>query len=130
MSQSESPDLQTVGLVEVLVDCPGVQGLYTYGMSKGCLVEPGDIISVPFGGRQLGAIAIRLLSISSITTIDYQLRNIDSIISRGFFSKDYWKLLEQVAHYYQAPLIQVIRTALPPGLLGRSQRRIRLKSSA
>ena len=130
MSQSESLTPHTVGLVEALVDCPGVQGLYTYGISKDCLVEPGDIVSVTFGGRQLGAIAIRLLSISSISTIDYQLRNIDSIISRGFFFKDYWKVLERVADYYQTPLIQVIRTALPPGLLGRSQRRIRLTSLA
>ncbi len=129
MSHPESLSPCTIEAVEVLVDCPGVQGLYTYGISKDFVVEPGDIISVPFGGRQLGAIAIRLLSLSSISAIDYSLRNIDAVVSRGFFSKDYWKLLERVADYYQTPLIQVIRTALPPGLLGRSQRRIRLKSS-
>ncbi|MBX2863683.1 MAG: primosomal protein N' [Leptolyngbyaceae cyanobacterium MAG.088] len=124
MNRPESIDGKAV---EVLVDCPGVQGLYTYRMSKDFDVEPGDIVSVTFGGRQLGAIAIRLISISSISNIAYQLRNIDAIVSQGFFSKDYWKLLERVADYYQTALIQVIRTALPPGLLGRSQRRIRLK---
>ncbi|ESA35806.1 replication restart dna helicase [Leptolyngbya sp. Heron Island J] len=128
MSQAESLSQSFIGVIEVLVDCPGVQGLYKYGISKDFVVEPGDIVSVSFGGRQLGAIAIRLLPLSSISTLDYQLRKLDTVVSRGFFSKDYWKLLERVADYYQTPLIQVIRTALPPGLLGRSQRRIRLKS--
>ncbi len=129
MSCSKTTAGRPFDAVEVLVDCPGVQGLYTYRISKEFAVEPGDIVSVPFGGRQLGAIAIRLLSTSSIADIDYQLRNIETIVSRGFFSKDYWKLLQRVADYYQTALIQVIRTALPPGLLGRSQRRIRLKKS-
>ena len=130
MSQSEISGSCACGGVDVLVDCPGVQGLYLYRIPQDLEVKPGDIVSVPFGGRQLGAIAIRLVSMSSISTGDYTLRDIESVISRGFFSKDYWKLLEHVANYYQTSLIQVIRTALPPGLLGRSQRRIRLKSSA
>ena len=130
MFRAESTAESVVGLVEVLVDCPDIQGLYTYGISTDCDVQPGDIVSVPFGRRQLGAIAIRLQSMSTIAKRDYQLRNIDAVVSRGLFSKDYWKILERVADYYQTPLIQVIRTALPPGLLSRSQRRIRLKLSS
>ncbi|MBT9317247.1 primosomal protein N' [Leptothoe spongobia] len=129
MSQSENSELSAFEGVEVLVDCPGIQGLYTYRIPKDFNVTPGDIVSVPFGGRQLGAIVIRLMSIVSMSTLNYTLRDIDSIVSQGFFSKDYWKLLERVANYYQTSLIQVIRTALPPGLLGRSQRRIRLRRS-
>ena len=58
MSQPESQVPSDFEVVEVLVDCPGVQGLYTYRFPKNHTVEPGDIVSVPFGGRQLGAIAI------------------------------------------------------------------------
>ncbi|MGD1953565.1 MAG: DEAD/DEAH box helicase, partial [Leptolyngbyaceae cyanobacterium] len=130
MFRAESTAESVVGLVEVLVDCPDIQGLYTYGISTDCDVQPGDVVSVPFGSRQLGAIAIRLRPMSTIAKRDYQLRNIDAVVSRGLFSKDYWKILERVADYYQTPLIQVIRTALPPGLLSRSQRRIRLKLSS
>ncbi|NEQ48850.1 MAG: primosomal protein N', partial [Leptolyngbya sp. SIO3F4] len=129
MLQPKTTDMKALEGVEVLVDCPGTEGLYTYKIPEYFKVVPGDIVSVPFGGRQLGAIAIRLISITSISTLNYTLRNVDSIVSQGFFSKDYWKLLEQVADYYQTSLIQVIRTALPPGLLGRSQRRIRLNNS-
>ncbi|MEM9266104.1 MAG: primosomal protein N' [Cyanobacteria bacterium P01_F01_bin.13] len=128
MSSPESLISSAFDAVEVLVDCPGVQGLYTYKIPENLNIESGDIVSVSFGQRQLGAIAIRLIVMSSLSTLDYKLLDVHSVVSQGFFSKDYWKLLERVADYYQTPLIQVIRTALPPGLLGRSQRRIRLKA--
>jgi primosomal protein N' (replication factor Y) len=35
--------------VEVLVDCPGIQGLYTYSLPTDLTVRGGDIVSVPFG---------------------------------------------------------------------------------
>ncbi len=121
--------------VEVLVDCqwtttseaPQVQ-LYTYKIPADLLVQPGDILSVPFGKQQMGAIAIRL--VDSPPELDVKIREVEDIISSGFFSATYWQLLEQVAQYYYTPLIWVIRSALPPGLLRASQRRIRLKTAA
>ena len=112
--------------VEALVDCPGATGLYTYHLPNGLTVESGDILSVPFGAQQVGAIAIRCLAHLpenlEITTI----RPVEAVISRGFFPPHYWQLLTQVAEYYYTPLMQVVRAALPPGLLARSQRRVRL----
>lgn len=121
--------------VEVLVDCqwsttseaPQLQ-LYTYKLPAELLVQPGDILSVPFRNQQMGAIAIRL--VDSPPELDVKIREVEDIISSGFFSATYWQLLEQVAQYYYTPLIWVIRSALPPGLLRASQRRIRLKTAA
>ncbi|NER83583.1 MAG: primosomal protein N', partial [Leptolyngbya sp. SIO1D8] len=114
------------GWVEVLVDCSGAQGLYTYQLPPTLSVAVGDILSVPFGKQQVGAIAIRLLATPPIDLQIEQFRPVASVVSQGMFSAYYWQLLEKVATYYQTPLMQVIRTALPPGLLGRSQRRVRL----
>ncbi|HEY9641267.1 MAG TPA: primosomal protein N' [Coleofasciculaceae cyanobacterium] len=115
--------------VEVLVDCAGVQDLYTYRSPPELALQPGDILSVPFGAQQVGAIAIRLLTeLPSSLTAD-TIRSVAEVVSRGFFPPDYWSILQQVSQYYQTPLMQVIRVALPPGLLGRSQRRIRLNPS-
>lgn len=50
------------GWIEVLVDCPGVTGLFTYGLPPQLQVKPGDIVSVPFGRQILGGIGIRLLT--------------------------------------------------------------------
>ncbi|MFM7425317.1 MAG: primosomal protein N' [Elainella sp.] len=111
--------------VEVLVDCPGAQGLYTYSL-MGLALQPGDILSVPFGAQQVGGIAIRLLDQPPAELEVSAIRPVEEIISQGFFPTQYWSLLERVARYYHTPLIQVVRVALPPGLLSRSQRRIRL----
>lgn len=116
--------------VEALVDCPGAQELYTYRLPPEMAVAPGDILSVPFGGRQLGAIAIRLLSELPPGLEPSAIRLVEEVVCRSFFPVGYWDLLHQVAQYYCTPLIQVVRTALPPGLLGRSQRRIRLNAAS
>ncbi|WP_390883465.1 primosomal protein N' [Kovacikia minuta] len=112
--------------VDVLVDCPGTQGLFTYRVPVGSRVQPGDILSVPFGTQQVGAIAIRLQDSPPPNLEVTQLREIDAVIHPGFFPPTYWTLLNRTADYYLTPLMQVVRVALPPGLLARSQRRIRL----
>ncbi len=117
------------GWVEVLVDCPGAQGLYTYDCA-GLSVEPGDILSVPFGSQQLGAIAVRGFNTLPDTLDPETIRAVDDIICAKFFPLHYWSLLQRVASYYQTSMMAVIRVALPPGLLGRSQRRIRLQPEA
>ncbi|MEH1893124.1 MAG: primosomal protein N' [Nostoc sp.] len=112
--------------VEVLVDCPASTGLLTYRLPAQLEIKPGDILSVPLNGQQMGGVAIRLLA---KLPADLQLKKIldvEDIIQRDFLCDRYWTLMERVSQYYYTQLIQVIRMALPPGLLGRSQRRIRL----
>src|SRR4028118_1751022 len=46
--------------IEVLVDFPGVQGLFTYRLPPDLSVNPGDVLSVPFGVQQIGAIAFQI----------------------------------------------------------------------
>jgi primosomal protein N' (replication factor Y) len=118
------------GWVEVLVDCPGAEGLYTYAVPPHLQVRSGDIVSVPFGAQQVGGIAIQRLRQLSADRDPATMRSVEDVISHGFFPPTYWELLQRVAQYYCTPLIQVVRVALPPGLLGRSQRRIRLTAAA
>lgn len=114
--------------ISVLVDVPGTEEkLYTYRIPAGLKVAPGDILSVPFGSQQVGAIAIKFLDKLPADLAATQVKNVEDVVVRSFFPRSYWQLLEQVAAYYYTPLIQVIRTAMPPGLLARSQRRIRLR---
>ncbi len=112
--------------VEVLVDCPGCLDLFTYKIPEQLSIKPGDILSVPFGATQVGGIAIRLLTEPNLDIPLEKIREVEDVVSEGFFPPAYWTLLNRVASYYYTPLIQVIRVALPPGLLGRSQRRLRL----
>lgn len=113
--------------VEVLVDCPRSQGLYTYRLPPDLSVNPGDVLSVTFGASVMGAIAIEILDSPPPELAPEKIREVEDVLCAGFFRQSYWLLLHRVAQYYCTPLISVVRGALPPGLLTRSQRRIRLK---
>ncbi len=116
--------------VAVLVDCPHIeagQGVFTYAIPETLTVKDGDIVSVPFGSQQLGGIVIGSRTTLPPTLTPDKVKPIDSVVMSGFFSPHYWHLLHWVGEYYCTELITVIRMALPPGLLERSQRRIRLQ---
>lgn len=114
--------------VNVLVDCPGVDGAFTYGIPLGWSVQPGDLVQVPFGKSQVGGMILQVLAELPEGLAADQVRPLGEHFSYRFFSPAHWQLLERVSQYYYTPLIQVVRTALPPGLLQRSQRRIKVKS--
>lgn len=125
--------------IEVLVDfpfrgtgdAPGEENkLFTYRLPAQLTVQPGDILSVPFGSQQVGAIAIRFVSQLPLNLDPAKVKDVEDVVSTGFFAPTYWELLERTATYYCTPLIQVIRASLPPGLLSRSVRRIRLNKNA
>jgi primosomal protein N' (replication factor Y) (superfamily II helicase) len=120
--------------IEVLVDSPASETpweeeplkLFTYLVPSDLTVQPGDILSVPFGSQQLGAVAIRFTDELPADLSADRVKEIEDVVESGFFARDYWQLLERVADYYYTPLVRVIRAAMPPGLFARSQHRIRL----
>jgi primosomal protein N' (replication factor Y) (superfamily II helicase) len=114
------------GLVEVLVDCPGIQALYTYNIPDKFTVQIGDIISVPLSGQVVGGIAIRFIDRAMIDFPLDRIRDIEDVVASGLFKHDYWNWLIKISEYYYTPLIQVIKVALPPGLITKSHRRIKL----
>lgn len=116
--------------IEVLVDCPGVEGLFTYQVPDNLRVEPGDLVSVPFGSQILGGIVIRLLTTPPPDLPQERIKTIVEIIATRVFPSHYWQLISEVAKYYTTDLLTVIRLALPPGLLGRSQRRLKINSQS
>ena len=85
--------------IEVLVDCPGTTGLFTYRLPNQLKIKPGDILSVPFGTQIVGAIAIRLLTKLNIELPPEKIREVEDIVSEGFFASSYWELLNRVATY-------------------------------
>ena len=117
------------GLVEVLVDCPGTQALYTYNVPARLSIQVGDILSVPLGGQVVGGIAIRFVDRLPENLPLAKIKDIEDVVASGLFKANYWQWLAQIGHYYHTPLIQVIKVALPPGLLIRSHRRIKAIST-
>lgn len=118
--------------VEVLVDSPGAgDRLYTYGVPQGLTVEPGDILTVPFGSQQaVGAIALRNLKDLPSALGEIEIKPVQGVVKKRFFACTYNQLLQQTAQYYACDLVNVLRLALPPGVLQRSQRRYCLNLDA
>lgn len=112
--------------LEVLVDCPEVGGLFTYRAPDNQTIELGDVVTIPFGARLVGGIVIRERESLPEGLHPQQIKAITAVIARGLFPRGYWQLMEKVAQYYGVELAKVLRLALPPGLLERSQRRVRL----
>ena len=109
--------------IEVLVDVPlrsplpndeeEEEKLYTYKLPPELNAKPGDILIVPFGNQQVGAIAIRYISQPPPGLSIDKVKNVHDVVENNFFPPTYWELLELTAAYYQTPLIRVIRTSLP-----------------
>lgn len=100
--------------------------LYTYRIPPHLQVQPGDVLTVPVRNQLLRGIARQIVDQLPSSLQPNQIKEIEEIVvKKDFFPPTYWQLLEQVATYYQAHLVKVIRVALP-GLLSPTQRRIRL----
>ncbi len=112
--------------LEVLVDCPEVENLFTYRPPENQEIELGDVVSIPFGSRIVGGIVIRQRESLPEGLQPQQVKEIIAVVATGLFPRGYWQLMERVAQYYGVELFKVLRLALPPGLLERSQRRVRL----
>ncbi|NEO85147.1 MAG: primosomal protein N' [Spirulina sp. SIO3F2] len=111
----------------VLVDCPGITDVLTYVVPSELTVQPGDVVQVPVGSRTMSGIVARRLTALPDGLRGVRVKPIAVIVAPQFLPADYLELLVQVADYYYAPLVRVVQTALPSGLLQRSQHRIRLR---
>ncbi|MEI6328027.1 MAG: primosomal protein N' [Pseudanabaena sp. ELA645] len=115
--------------VSVIVDCIGIDDLLTYRIPEDIEIQIGDILSVPLGNRQVGAIALDISNTSTISE-DIEIKPINSVVGSGIFPKTYWQLLTRIADYYRTPVMQVFKTALPPKLLDQSHYRIKVKNES
>lgn len=123
---SETADEDSENLNETQQQSNEELQLYTYSIPVGLEVQPGNIVIVPFGTQQLSGIVISFTSQIPTNLTPDKIREIKEVISEKFLTPTYLQLLQQVANYYCTPLIKVIRATMPPGLLPKSQERIRL----
>jgi len=79
-------------------------------------IKIGQIVKVPFGRRKISAFVTQLDVKSDLEKS--KLKEIDSIFySESFFEQKLLDLFYWTAAYYHAYLAQVIKSALPPGIV-------------
>ncbi len=116
--------------VDVLVDVPSLTELFTYSVPSELNIHSGDIVIVPFGRQTVSGIVLKQHDIPPGHFVLEKIKPVLHLVACGFLSREYWQILEKVAQYYQAELSAVVRIALPPGILAKSQQRLRLKKDA
>jgi len=115
--------------VSVIVDCIGIEDLLTYRIPEDINIQIGDILSVPLGNRHVGAIALQISDTSAIANLDTEIKSVSAVVSSGIFPRAYWEMLIRTADYYRTPVMQTVKTALPPKLLDQSHYRIKVKQT-
>jgi len=113
--------------VDVLVDVPGTQEVFTYQAIPGVAV--GDVVQVPWRQRSVVGIVLGRVAALPEGVTPEQVKPIAALVHAQPFPPDYWPLLQKVADYYQTSLVQVLRLALPPGVFRRSQTRIKVTAT-
>ena len=117
--------------VEVLVDRPGSLEPYTYLLPDPLRqntqpIQRGDLLAVPFGSQTVGAIVVGFPKALPEGLVSSKVKAVEDIVSTGLIPDHLWQVLENVSQYYATPLPRVVRAILPPGVLTRSQRRVKL----
>jgi primosomal protein N' (replication factor Y) len=114
-------------LLEVAVALP-VQGTFTYRDPRPGVAAPiGAQVVVPFGSRTVTGFVVALAAAGSGGV---ELRDIEEIVAgEPPFDEAMIGFCRFVADYYQAPLGEVLRAALPQGEQANATRAVRLTES-
>lgn len=82
------------------------------------IIKVGQIVKVPFGRRKISAFVTQI-NVESDLEVS-KLKEIETIYyQESFFDKKLLKLFYWTANYYHAYLAQVIKSALPPGIIDK-----------
>lgn len=103
---------------EVAVNAPAAQPkTFSYSVSEGLSVAPGQAVWVPFGPRRLQGIVFELVPFPSVA----ETRDIAALIgSEPILSPPQLQLARWIADYYLSPLFAAASLMLPPGFERRT----------
>ena len=115
-----TPRLDKRGHLETLVDFDPRHQVFTYGIPRDLrgLIEPGQVVEVPFGHtQQLGLV----LSLEESAPLEVEVKPLGPPISEGpALTPQQMDLALWMSRYYLAPLSECVRLILPPGFAAKS----------
>ncbi|MGH9416723.1 MAG: replication restart helicase PriA [Terriglobales bacterium] len=104
------------GFVEVALPVP-LDQTFTYRADPGLTLQPGMAVRVPWGRRHLVGLVTEVNSTPPPGIEPGQIRPVAAVIEGGpLLDATMLDLVRWAAVYYQAPVGEVMRGALPPGL--------------
>ena len=111
---SDSPSL-----LDVLVEIGQGTLLLTYANNPTESAEPGDLVWVPVRQRLHAGLVTAERPEPPAGMPREQLQTVKNLILKGAFSRVWHQMIGWCAEQTHTSLLQVLRTALPPGVLGQ-----------
>ena len=105
--------------LDVLVEIGSGTLLLTYANHPTESVEPGDLVWVPVRQRLRAGLVMAERPEPPPGVSEEQLQTVRNLILKGAFSRRWRQLIGWCAQHTHTSLLQVLRTALPPGVLGQ-----------
>ena len=88
-------------------------------------VDLGDVVTVSLKGRLMQGLVINKKKRNKINTKEnfknISLNNVVSLVQKAAIKKEWREWLEEISHELYVSDFHMLKTALPPGWLGRSQ---------
>ncbi len=111
-------------LYNIAIPIPG-ERLYTYAIEVDNDAEEyiGRRVYVPFGRKTYTGFVIEAME----TEPDFKVKNVEEVLdSKPIFSANLLKLCQWVAQYYRSSLGEVLKSAIPQGIMPESMIKINL----
>lgn len=125
-----SAEARLAQIVRAALDLPGSPGerLYDYALPDGLHVGIGDGVVVPFGARRAVGIVV---ACDTTPPEGILVKPLESRIGeKPILSLRVMQLAQEIADYWAAPLSITLRSLLPPGLLDKVERMVRITAAA
>ncbi len=88
-------------------------------------IDLGDVVTVRLKGQLMQGLVVnkmkKNLSSSKENLNDISLNNVEALVQKAAIKKEWREWLEEIAHELFVSDFQMLKTALPPGWLGRSK---------
>ncbi|WP_413682790.1 primosomal protein N' [Prochlorococcus sp. MIT 1011] len=97
---------------------------FSYQDGKNLDIDLGDVVTVRLKGQPMQGLVVKkkkniIFSKENLNTIS--LNNVETLVQKAAIKKEWREWLEEIAHKLYVSDFQMLKTALPPGWLGRSK---------
>ena len=97
---------------------------FSYQDGKNLDIDLGDVVTVRLKGQPMQGLVVKkkkniIFSKENLNTIS--LNNVETLVQKAAIKKEWREWLEEIAHELYVSDFQMLKTALPPGWLGRSK---------
>ena len=98
---------------------------FSYQDGNNLEIDLGDVVTVRLKGKLMQGLVVQRKTRSEINSKEnfqnISLNNVESLVQKAAIKKEWREWLDEIAHELYVSDFQMLKTALPPGWLGRSQ---------